>query len=228
MLSCFLDNINGERACRRHACLNRGGPSGARCAGKLVTLVQETWLYKEPFLASGTRRARGSSGWSFSGSNPCTRLGSSALLSWQFGFPPKAFLVADVLHPVSSSHLPAANSSACPRLALQYPRSSFQALCTPVYMCSSPGYVQFMAYRLSCGSHSNQTVTDQLLHPPSSLKCLPSVPANFPRCNNPFPAPAPPPWGSGSVLLALLLPIFFLPTQLCLDPYGPSQWKDPG
>lgn len=109
---------------------------------------------------------------------------------------------------------------------LSNPHALASPLCTPVHMCSSPGYVQFVGYRLSVwfllypDCHRSAASSSS-----NSLKCFPSVPVDFPRCNNPFSASAPRPWGSGSVLLALLLPSNFRPTQLCMDPYGPFRWS---
>ena len=46
---------------------------------------------------------------------------------------------------------------------------------------------------------------------------------SFPKFGNLFSASAPPPLGAGPVLLPLLLPSFFCPTQLCRDLYSPLQ-----
>ena len=60
------------------------------------------------------------------GSTPCMSLKSGALLLWQSGFPPQAFLVVDFLPPVLSGCLLTAYSTPPLRFAPQSPLSSSQ------------------------------------------------------------------------------------------------------
>lgn len=103
--------------------------------------------------------------------------------------------------------------------------SSSQPRCTPVDLCLSLGYVQLLNW--FCGFHSFKTLTDQLLHPPSTASntsllfqlisldvgvCLP-LQFSHPHCSS-----------SPDFALFLYLPSFFCHIQSCVNPHNSFCW----
>ena len=119
------------------------------------------------------------------------------------------------------------NSSLCPRISLQTPRSSSQPLRTsvdpqPCPRCVGPWHSLSVWFSLYSDCHRSAASPSS-----DSFKCFASVPTNCPGYGSLSPTSAPPPQSASPVLLALLLllPSFFCPTQPCMDSYNPFQWS---
>ena len=152
------------------------------------------------------------------GPAPCTPLNNGASLPSQSTLPPGAFLAAELLSPIPSGYLRAANSSPLPGSTLLTPRFSTQPTATRIGRHLSQAGAHRALVQTVHASLTLSCLPDEPLHflpiapegpPPPPFPCISPPVRGLPICGN-FCSPSVAPQGGGSHPVSFFLFLSFV------------------